>query len=64
METHPYTVSPTEAAAYIGVHPETLRRWARSGRVRSMTTPGGWRRFSLTDLDAFLTENVTGGDAA
>jgi excisionase family DNA binding protein len=35
----------------LGVDPDTLRRWADAGRVRSFSTPGGHRRFARTDLD-------------
>lgn len=38
------------ASSLLGVDPDTLRRWADSGRVRAFTTPGGHRRFSRADL--------------
>ena len=38
------------ASRVLGVDPDTLRRWADAGRVRSFATPGGHRRFSRTDL--------------
>jgi excisionase family DNA binding protein len=39
------------ASRQLGVDPDTLRRWADSGRVRSYSTPGGHRRFSRADVD-------------
>jgi excisionase family DNA binding protein len=39
------------------VDESTLRRWADTGRLRVYRTPGGHRRFSLTDL-----ESMVGGD--
>jgi excisionase family DNA binding protein len=45
----------SDAAAIIGVHPETLRRWADAGKVRSFRTPGGQRRFDRTDVENLLT---------
>jgi len=39
------------ASRLLGVDPDTLRRWADAGKVRSFATPGGHRRFSRTDLD-------------
>lgn len=45
----------SEAAAVLGVHPDTLRRWADSGKVPSARTPGGERRFNRADLDAVYT---------
>jgi excisionase family DNA binding protein len=38
------------ASRLLGVDPDTLRRWADAGRVRSYATPGGHRRFSHADL--------------
>lgn len=39
-----------EGAEILGVHPETLRRWADSGKVPSVRTPGGERRFRREDI--------------
>ena len=44
----------SEAAQYLGVHFTTLRRWADAGEIQHLRTPGGRRRFSLTELQAFL----------
>lgn len=49
----PNWLSTSQAAAYLGVHPNTIRRWADDGKLSSMVTPGGHRRFSLDDLRAF-----------
>ena len=38
------------AAHFLGVHTTTLRRWAENGEVPFMVTPGGHRRFDLSDL--------------
>jgi len=38
------------ASRLVGVDPDTLRRWADTGRVRAFTTPGGHRRFARADL--------------
>lgn len=50
-------VGLNEAARRLGVHPTTLRRWADSGEIPLMVTPGGHRRFALTDLDRFAEEH-------
>ena len=47
------------ASRQIGVDPDTLRRWADGGRVRSWSTPGGHRRFSRADLDRLQTSRRT-----
>ncbi len=44
-------VSLGPASRFLGVDPDTLRRWADAGRVRAFATPGGHRRFSRTDLE-------------
>jgi hypothetical protein len=44
----------------LGVDPDTLRRWADAGRVRSFTTPGGHRRFARPELERVLTVRHTG----
>lgn len=60
-----YDLSPKDAAAYLGVHEDTLKRWVKDGRIPVFVTPGKWRRFSRADLDAFRESQVTpAGDAA
>ncbi len=44
------------AAQRLGVHQTTLRRWADSGEIPVMVTPGGHRRFAVSDLDHFAEE--------
>lgn len=51
----PTSLNPTEAAAHLGVHEQTIRRWAREGKLRGRLTPGGHWRFSEADLDACMT---------
>jgi excisionase family DNA binding protein len=47
-----------EAAARLGIHENTLRRWADEGRIRHMVTLGGHRRFAANDVDALLNSRV------
>jgi excisionase family DNA binding protein len=42
------------ASRMIGVDPDTLRRWADTGRVQAFCTPGGHRRFRRSDLVRFV----------
>jgi excisionase family DNA binding protein len=44
------------AAELLGVHPDTLRRWADAGRLRVYRTPTGERRFRRADVKALLRE--------
>ncbi|MCS7324947.1 MAG: helix-turn-helix domain-containing protein [Anaerolineae bacterium] len=46
-------LSLREAAARLGVHPVTLRRWADSGQIACMLTAGGHRRFAESELERF-----------
>ncbi len=48
-------LSLSEAASLLGVHGTTLRRWADNGQIPFMLTPGGHRRFAMSDLNQFAT---------
>jgi excisionase family DNA binding protein len=55
----------SDAAAYLGVHFTTLRRWADAGQIPFMRTPGGRRRFSEQALENFLQrQSVTTSPSA
>ena len=51
-----------EASRRLGVHPDTLRRWADTARVPAWVTPGGHRRFPRSVIER-LTARI-GGDPA
>lgn len=63
-DPEPYDLSTVEAAAILGCHAETVRRWADKGELPSFTTPGKHRRFRRSDIDAFLAGTATGPGAA
>jgi excisionase family DNA binding protein len=42
------------ASRLVGVGPDTLRRWADTGRVQSYQTPGGHRRFLRSSLESMI----------
>lgn len=52
-----------QASELLGVSVSTLRRWADSGKVASLRTPGGQRRFSRDDLAALLPPARADGSA-
>ena len=47
-------LTAAEVAALFRVEKVTVGRWARSGRLPSVRTPGGQRRFRAADVAALL----------
>lgn len=47
MTANPAYVSSAKAAAYYGVTTQTLRKWAKLGKIEHFKTPGGHHRFIL-----------------
>lgn len=56
MPDAPRWFSLHTAAQQLGVHPNTLRRWADEGQIPVLTTPGGHRRFAQADVEQFAEE--------
>jgi excisionase family DNA binding protein len=48
--TYPKFVAPSIAAETFGVSLQTLRRWAREGKVSYIRTPGGRFRYNIEAL--------------
>ena len=48
-------MTPGEVAAMFRVDPKTVTRWAAAGRIGSIRTPGGHRRFRESEVRALLT---------
>ena len=53
-KTHRLGLTTSEAARHLGVSLSTIRRWSDMGYLRGYRTPGGQRRFSREQIDAFL----------
>lgn len=47
-------LSASQAARVLGVSVSTVRRWSDAGALPGYRTPGGQRRFSREQLEAFL----------
>ena len=47
-----------EASEILGVHPKTLQRWAREGKIRVVKTVGGIRRIPESVIRRLLGEEV------
>lgn len=48
------TLTVSQAAEELGVSIATVRRWSNAGHLDGYRTPGGQRRFTQEQLDAFL----------
>ena len=48
-------LTPSEVAAILYVDPKTVTRWAIAGKVNSIRTPGGHRRFLRSEILALMT---------
>jgi excisionase family DNA binding protein len=49
-------LSAGEVAREFGVDPKTVTRWAKAGKLKSVRTLGGHRRFKREDIEAILGE--------
>lgn len=49
-------LTPSEVAAAFRVDPKTVTRWAKAGKLSSIRTLGGHRRYLETEIRAMLEE--------
>jgi excisionase family DNA binding protein len=67
VDTGDRLLTPGEVAALFRVDPKTVTRWAAAGRISSIRTPGGHRRFRESEVRALLEGDEDlrseGGDA-
>ena len=47
-------LTPSEVAVLFRVDPKTVTRWARAGKIASLRTVGGHRRFRTSEVQRFL----------
>ena len=58
-------LTPAEVAALFRVDPKTVTRWAKAGKLTSIRTLGGHRRYKDSEVRTLLkamTETNTGGN--
>ncbi len=59
-------LTPAEVAALFRVDPKTVTRWAKAGKLSSIRTLGGHRRYRESEVRALLTgiphQRVDGSD--
>lgn len=51
-------LTPGEVAAIFRVDPKTVTRWANTGKIRSIRTLGGHRRYLESEIRALLNGDV------
>lgn len=60
MSSHPAEaenlLTPSEVAALFRVDPKTVTRWAKAGKIGSIRTLGGHRRFRESEVRALLAD--------
>ena len=50
-------LTPAEVAKKFRVDPKTVTRWAKAGKLSSIRTLGGHRRYRKEEVDRFLEGN-------
>lgn len=50
-------LTPAEVAKRFRVDPKTVTRWAKAGKLSSIRTLGGHRRYRKEEVDRFLEGN-------
>lgn len=56
-------LTPGEVATLFRVDPKTVTRWASAGRIGSIRTPGGHRRFRESEVRTLLATLTTPASA-
>lgn len=49
-------LTPAQVASRFAVDPKTVTRWAKEGKLPSIRTPGGHRRYRASIVDAMVVE--------
>jgi excisionase family DNA binding protein len=57
-------LTPGQVAAMFHVDPKTVTRWAHAGRLGSLRTPGGHRRFRESEVMQLLRSLTTEAHAS
>ncbi len=56
MDISERLLTPGEVALLFKVDPKTVTRWADQGRIGSIRTPGGHRRFHESEVTGLLAD--------
>ena len=52
-------LTPAEVATLFRVEPKTVTRWAKSGKLTSIRTLGGHRRYKESEVKALLLKTTS-----
>jgi excisionase family DNA binding protein len=52
-------LTPAEVAAMFRVDPKTVTRWAKAGKLSSIRTLGGHRRYRAEEIEALLAGSAS-----
>jgi len=52
-------LTPAEVASLFRVDPKTVTRWAKSGKLTSIRTLGGHRRYKESEVKALLLRTTS-----
>ena len=52
-------LTPSEVASLFRVDPKTVTRWAKSGKLTSIRTLGGHRRYKESEVKALLLKTTS-----
>jgi excisionase family DNA binding protein len=55
-------LTPSEVATLFRVDPKTVTRWAKAGKLASIRTLGGHRRYRESEVRSLLAGNTTEND--
>ena len=56
---HEVLLTPSEVASLFRVDPKTVTRWAKSGKLTSIRTLGGHRRYKESEVKAILLKTTS-----
>ena len=57
-------LTPAEVATMFRVDPKTVTRWAKAGKLTSIRTLGGHRRYKESEVRTLLGGGAESGDGA
>ena len=61
MSNHDELLTPGQVAKLFAVDPKTVSRWANAGKISSVKTLGGHRRFRAVEIRAMFAAHQESG---